>query len=155
MAHIHELIDWTATVLIVHKDKVLLRLHDKYNIYIGVGGHIELDEDPVTAAVRECKEEVGLDVTIYDNGSRPSEMEAESFMRYLPPPAHMNIHHVGGTQHQHIDLIYYATSRTNVLVLEKSDDRCLWLTKEELEAHPDIHPQIKFYTRGALNTLSL
>ncbi len=40
MAHIHELIDWTATVFIVHEDKVLLRWHEKYHILIGVGGHV-------------------------------------------------------------------------------------------------------------------
>ena len=66
MAHIHELIDWTAGVYIVHKNKVLIRKHEKYGFWIHVGGHVELDEDPVTAAIRECKEEVGLDVTIYD-----------------------------------------------------------------------------------------
>ncbi len=155
MAHIHELIDWTTGVYIVHDNKVLIRLHDKIKKWIHVGGHVELDEDPVRAAIRECKEEVGLDITIYDSGIRPLEIEAESFMRYLPPPAHMNIHHVGGTQHQHIDLIYYASSLTNVLVLEKEDDECIWLTKAELEAHPDIHPQIKFYALGALDTLSI
>ena len=32
---------------------------DKYN---GVGGHVERDEDPLTGALREIKEETGLDV---------------------------------------------------------------------------------------------
>lgn len=155
MAHIHELVDWTAGVYIVHDNKVLIRLHDKIKKWFHVGGHVELDEDPVTAAIRECKEEVGLDITIYDSGSKPLEMEADSLKRYLPPPAHMNIHYVGNTQHQHIDLLYYATSTTDKLILEKEDDVCIWLTKEELEAHPDIHPHIKFYARGALETLSI
>lgn len=154
MAHINELIDWTAGVYIVHENKVLIRLHDKIKKWFHVGGHVELDEDPVTAAIRECKEEVGLDITIYDSGTRPTEMEIESTMRYLPPPAHMNIHYVGGTPHQHIDLIYYASSSTDVLVLEKEDDVCLWLTQEELEAHLNIHPQIKFYARGALEAFA-
>lgn len=33
------------------------------NRYNGVGGHIERDEDPLTSARREIKEETGLDVT--------------------------------------------------------------------------------------------
>lgn len=153
MAHIHELIDWTAGVYIVHNNKVLIRLHDKIKKWIHVGGHVELDEDPVTAAIRECKEEVGLNVTIYDSGTTPKEMPVH--FRYLPPPAHMNIHGYGGeTTHQHIDLIYYASSETDQLVLEKSDDVCLWLTAEEVAAHPDIHPYIKEYAQGALQALS-
>jgi 8-oxo-dGTP diphosphatase len=31
--------------------------------YNGIGGHIERDEDPLTGALREIKEETGLDVT--------------------------------------------------------------------------------------------
>lgn len=113
MAHIHKLIDWTAGAYIVHKNKVLLRKHDKYGVWCHVGGHVELDEDPVTAAIRECKEEVGLDVTIHDAGVQPEQLPEA--VRYLPPPAHMNIHHVGGAVielHQHIDLIYSNCCRT-------------------------------------------
>ncbi|MFK5282779.1 NUDIX domain-containing protein, partial [Lacticaseibacillus paracasei] len=62
MAHIHEKIDFTVEVFIVHKDKVLLRMHDKFKFWLSIGGHIELDEDPIQAAYREVKEEVGLDV---------------------------------------------------------------------------------------------
>ncbi len=68
MPHIHEKIDFTAEVFIVHKDRVLLRMHDKFKIWLSVGGHVELDEDPIEAAVREVKEEVGLDVTIVGGG---------------------------------------------------------------------------------------
>ena len=151
MPHIHELIDWTAGVYIVHKNKVLIRLHEKYNIWIHVGGHIELDEDPIEAAIRECKEEVGLDVTIYDPGPTPSNLRAGN--KHLPTPAHMNIHYVGGTNHQHIDLLYYATSESDEVIPENDTDQWVWLTKEEIENHPDIEPQIKLYALGALETL--
>ena len=59
MPHIHKLIDFTVEVFIVHKHKVLLRRHDKYKKWLSIGGHIELHEDPVEAAIREVKEEVG------------------------------------------------------------------------------------------------
>ena len=154
MSHIHKLIDWTAGAYIVHKDKVLLRKHDKYDIWCHVGGHVELDEDPVAATIRECKEEVGLDVVIYDSGEHPSALPET--VRYLPPPAHMNIHHVGGTVielHQHIDLIYYATSESNQVTPENADDKWQWLTKEEVENNDEIEPQIKLYALGALKAL--
>jgi len=152
MAHIHELIDWTAGVYIVHNNKVLIRLHDKVKLWIHVGGHVELDEDPVTAAIRECKEEVGLDITIYD--SRTTFPTSQENVRHLIPPAHMNIHYVSGnTTHQHIDCIYYATSTTDTVVPEKDDDVWLWLSREELEQFEDIQPYIKEYALGALQTL--
>ena len=65
MPHIHELIDYTAEVFIDHKDKVLIRKHDKYGMRTCPGGHIELDETPQEAAIREAKEETGLDITLY------------------------------------------------------------------------------------------
>ena len=71
MPHIHEKIDFTSEVFIVYQDKVLLRIHDKYGRWLSIGGHIELDEDPVQAAIREAKEEVGLDIEIED-GLLPS-----------------------------------------------------------------------------------
>jgi len=40
MPHIHEKIDYTTDVFIVCKDKVLLRKHEKYGIWLGVGGRI-------------------------------------------------------------------------------------------------------------------
>ena len=63
--HIHEKVDLTAEVFVVYRDKVLLRMHDKYHFWMSVGGHIEIDEDPNQAAVREVKEEVGLDVILW------------------------------------------------------------------------------------------
>src|SRR3989344_1951021 len=36
-------------------------------IWLSVGGHIEHDEDPSQAAIREVKEEVGLDVKLFDD----------------------------------------------------------------------------------------
>src|SRR5262249_52059212 len=83
MAHIHEKIDFTSEVFIVHDNKVLLRFHDKYDIWLSVGGHIEQDEDPNEAAVREVKEEVGLDIELWD-GSRLFDT-VDSNQQLIPP----------------------------------------------------------------------
>ncbi|MEK6836116.1 MAG: NUDIX domain-containing protein [Nanoarchaeota archaeon] len=65
MPHIHDKIDFTAEAFIVYKNRVLLRKHDKYKIWLSVGGHIELDEEPNEAVIREVKEEVGLNVELF------------------------------------------------------------------------------------------
>ena len=56
MAHIHEKIDFTVAIFVVHDEKILLIHHRKLNKWLPLGGHIELDEDPEQAALREAKE---------------------------------------------------------------------------------------------------
>ena len=64
MAHIHEKIDFTVAIFVVHDGKVLVIHHRNLNKWLPLGGHIELDEDPEAAAVREAKEESGLEVEL-------------------------------------------------------------------------------------------
>src|SRR5687767_9813032 len=56
MAHIHEKIDFTVAVFIVQDARVLLVHHRKLNKWLPIGGHIELEEDPEQAALREAQE---------------------------------------------------------------------------------------------------
>ncbi|MBI2053557.1 MAG: NUDIX domain-containing protein, partial [Candidatus Sungbacteria bacterium] len=84
MPHIHEKVDFTVEVFMVYGDKVLLRKHDKYKIWLSVGGHIELDEDPNEAAIREVKEEVGLDIVLADD-LLPFRHESDAYRELIPP----------------------------------------------------------------------
>ena len=149
MAHIHEKIDFTATVLIVYDDKVLLRKHDKYGIWIGVGGHIELDEDANTAALREVKEEVGLEVTLVPPPHWESNVFRTDVYKELVPPIFMNIHQVTEV-HQHHDLIFVAVSKTQEVVPENSNDEWKWCTKEDLENFEGLEPRTRHYALYAL-----
>lgn len=145
MAHIHEKIDFTTDVFIVHQNKVLLRMHEKYHMWLAVGGHVELDEDPATAAKRECVEEVGLVIRII------GEEKAQTWgnRKEIARPQAMNMHPVSDT-HTHISFVYYATSESNAVVPENETDQWMWLAKEEVEAHSDINPDIKIYCSEAL-----
>lgn len=154
MAHIHEKIDFTAEVFIVYQDKVLLRQHDKYKKWLSVGGHIELDEDPNQAAVREVKEEVGLEVKLYT----PPSFQPINNKGYkeLIPPEFMNIHRINDT-HQHISLVYFATTETDQLVLSEDEksDGCKWFLEEELDdPQYGIEEVIQKYARTALEKLA-
>lgn len=147
MPHIHEKIDFTATALIYFNDRVLFRKHDKYGIWIGVGGHVELDENPNQTVIREVKEEVGLDVTIFKDyvGVELSSKDGEYKLQELIPPRFMHIHYVGDT-HQHIDMQYFCIAKNDNVIPEKSDDKWAWLTEEELEKSTlDIPLELKKY----------
>jgi 8-oxo-dGTP pyrophosphatase MutT (NUDIX family) len=152
MPHIHEKIDFVADAYIVHNGCVLLRKHDKYKIWLPVGGHIELNEDPPQAAIREAKEEAGLDIELIP--ATPVEQFEDS--KELLPPRFMNRHRVNDV-HEHIVFVYFARSKSSDILqgtTEVSDD-IRWLTAKELD-NPvlGISDRVKYYAHAALDTLS-
>lgn len=154
MPHIHDLIDFTVEVFIVHKDKVLLRKHDKYGIWLSIGGHIELDEDPNQAALREVKEEVGLEIELFGEvtnleKNRPDYQE-------LIVPTHLNRHRIN-PNHEHVTLVYFAAANTDELKLTESEERsedCRWFKEGELDSLQDLSPTVKSHAKEALEKLS-
>ncbi|MDB5245447.1 MAG: hydrolase [Parcubacteria group bacterium] len=157
MPHIHEKIDFVANVFIVNGNTVLLRKHDKYKVWLPPGGHVELDEDPTEAAVREMKEEVGLDVSLVSampiNTERLSYADNEG--KDLITPYFMNRHRISDT-HEHISFEYFGTSETKSVVqgeTELSDD-IKWFTCEELnDPSYGIAETIRHYAKAALAAL--
>ena len=107
MPHIHEKVDFCVEVFIVHNNKVLLRMHDKYHIWLSIGGHIELHEDPNQAALREVQEEVGLNVQLADD--LLPKIKGDTAYKELIPPKFMNRHRINDT-HEHVALVYFARS---------------------------------------------
>lgn len=154
MPHIHERIDFTSEVFIVCKGKVLLRIHDKYGIYLGVGGHIELDENPIEAAIREAKEEVGLDIRII--GSAHQWPEDVHGGKELIAPMFLHQHPVNET-HQHIALVYAAVSESDEVIPGEGDksETWKWFSKDELMSPDyDIQAHIRHYANAALDLLT-
>lgn len=60
---------FTVSIYIVHKEKVLLHHHKKYNRILPLGGHIEKNELPEETCIREAKEESGLNITLYNSNN--------------------------------------------------------------------------------------
>ena len=155
MPHIHEKIDFTVEVFIVRKNKVLLRVHDKLGIWLSIGGHIELDEDPVQAAYREVQEEVGLDIKIIGEAHGPDHgQDNNRNYKYLIPPKFLGRHPVG-TQHEHIAFVYFATSNSDEIknsYHEYEKAKTKWCTAEDVK-QMDLVPNVRFYAEEALKEL--
>jgi 8-oxo-dGTP pyrophosphatase MutT (NUDIX family) len=147
MAHIHEEIDFTVVVVVVQDGKVLLIHHRGLDKWLPLGGHIELDEDPEAAALREAKEESGLEVELL--GERAPT--TSNGTRALLAPRFMDIHRITDT-HQHIGMIYWARPRNGSLTLAAAEHHDIrWCSSQELEElQPPMSEAVKWYCRKAL-----
>jgi hypothetical protein len=86
---------FTVAVFVVWEGKVLLHRHRKLGMWLPPGGHIEENELPDEAAVREVLEETGLGVRLV--GERREDI-ADPVQLYRPAGVqHENI----GPGHQH------------------------------------------------------
>ena len=96
---------FTATGFVVHDDNVALHWHPKVQAWLPPGGHIEDNEDPVDAVVREVEEESGLRAEVVPTG-QPFDLE---YPTHVHPPFTImveDIHDPVDGYHQHIDMIY-------------------------------------------------
>ncbi|HMP82516.1 MAG TPA: NUDIX domain-containing protein [Verrucomicrobiota bacterium] len=158
MAHIHEKIDFTVAIFVVHDGRVLLIHHRKLDRWLPLGGHIELDEDPEIAALREAREESGLDVALI--GERPPTTGPGT--RALIAPRFLDIHRITDT-HEHIGMIYWARPKqdgahavarpTASLATEEHHD-IRWCSVMELESlQPPMSDAVKWYCRKAIEEI--
>lgn len=151
MAHIHEKIDFTVAIFVVHDDKVLLIHHRKLDKWLPLGGHIELDEDPESAALREAKEESGLDVELL--GERPPTTEPGT--RALIAPRFLDIHRITDT-HEHIGMIYWARPAGGDVQLATEEHHDIrWCFAADLDQlRPAMSNAVKWYCRKAIDEVS-
>ncbi len=151
MAHIHEKVDFTVAIFVVRDGKVLLIHHRKLDKWLPLGGHIELDEDPEQAALREAREESGLEVELL--GERPPTTEPGT--RALIAPRFLDIHRISAT-HEHIGMIYWARPRNGTVTLAAGEHHHIrWCAPEDLDAlRPAMSNAVKWYCRKAVEEVS-
>lgn len=147
MAHIHEKIDFTVAIFVVHQEKVLVVHHRKLGQWLPLGGHVELDEDPEQAALREAKEESGLEVELV--GQRPPTTGDGT--RALIAPRYLDIHRITDT-HEHIGMIYWARPTSGTMTLAESEHQDIrWCSAVELDLlRPAMSAAVKWYCRQAI-----
>lgn len=126
-----------ASVFVVDPEtkKLLLVFHKKFHKWVQPGGHIEENETPEEAALREVYEETGLKIKLL--GERfPRE---DDFIRPLGIQKNRNL-----KGEMHIDIIYVAVPlHDGDLILNVDESLGIgWFTRDQLEAL-EIFPDIK------------
>ena len=140
---------FTSSIYIVYRGKVLLHLHKKYNMILPVGGHLEMDELPEEGAIREAKEESGLDVILY-NDKIVNDFKSTT-NKELITPMHSLLIQISPTHH-HIDLSFYAYATTfNVNPMDGESDKLMWLDPEEIKNNEAIKEDVKIFALEAIS----
>jgi 8-oxo-dGTP pyrophosphatase MutT (NUDIX family) len=98
---------FTSTVFVVFKNRIFLHWHSKVKEWLPPGGHIELNEDPIEAAIRETIEELGIEIQIVN---RKANFFKFDDVDSIPSPETILLEEVVDEtkgKHIHIDMIYY------------------------------------------------
>ena len=146
MPHIHEKYDFIASVFIVFNNCVLFANHPRYNKWLPIGGHVELDEDPEETLLREVEEECGLEVRLL--GDRP-ELHTPG-VNSIVTPHYMNVHEAN-PPHKHVSLIYFVVATDNKAIKSDEHIELRWLDKESLkDTQYALEASMQFYANEAL-----
>ncbi len=122
----------SALVIDSFNKKVLLHKHKKLGIWLQFGGHFDYELNPLEVAIRESKEESGLDdlkaVSYLSNINIPIDIEMQKIKEKFPKPGHF-----------HADFRYLLNTNSpeNVKALDGESDDFWWLSVEEALLQPD------------------
>ena len=136
----------TGSAIVVHPptQRVLLRWHERYQLWNHVGGHADDgEEDPYVTALREAVEETGL----ADLRPWPGPEPWVALVEVVPVAAAK-----GEPDHEHIDVCYVlATDAPDALVEEHDDAALRWLSVDE--AHELVNDHVRNLLREVTPTL--
>lgn len=141
---------FVTSTFVVYENKVLLHKHKKLNLILPLGGHIDRDELPTLAAVREVKEEAGLDVDLY---------QSKSYNKYddgsyeINQGEYLHVHKINEF-HEHICYVYFAKAYSSNLSPQKGESKeLIWFTKEEILNSSYLKENVKKYALEALEKI--
>lgn len=126
---------FTASVFITstgRPKKIALVHHKKTGMWLQPGGHIEPFENPIEAAIREVKEETGLDISFL----RERVKGVDQFASFLPVPEFFYEEtipaHKNEPEHYHLDLLYHVELSFQDLIMQEKESHAIgWFSFEE------------------------
>lgn len=150
---------FVATVYIVADGATALHEHDRLGMWLPPGGHVDRDELPHEAAVREVHEETGHDVDLVAPEGNVTSATVES----IPQPQQflledIDVHPDGHVSHQHTDFVFYgAVDERDIAPAgddEAAPEEWKWFTADDLVANADrLEPDVVQLGREAIETV--
>ena len=113
--------------------KVLLIFHKKLNKWLIPGGHVNKNESPDEAVLREIKEEVGLTPRFVGNFNDKLKLNSEK-QRPIPYCILEELipQHKDKREHIHIDFIYILQSDKQDKIVNNEIHEINWVSKSEI-----------------------
>jgi len=131
--------DFTATGYVVNPErtKILVVFHNKLQKWLPAGGHLESNEMPHEAALREVLEETGVHAHIINDDH---EMGLTGFVDCQIPRPYCVLYQVipatkKDVEHIHVDFVYVMEADESQLSVQIEEvSRVEWLTRDEILA---------------------
>jgi len=148
---------FTVTGFISTDGHTALHWH-KFGIWLPPGGHIEPDEDPVQAMLREVREETGLEAEVVPT----SPAFAYTQPPQLTAPVTIGVYDItnGDGQlaepHQHIDLIYFTRpAQTGDALPSLPDDgmQWMWFSADDIRAADNLKDDVRELSLAAIEAV--
>jgi 8-oxo-dGTP pyrophosphatase MutT (NUDIX family) len=139
---------FTATTYVVTDGATALHHHDKLDMWLPPGGHIDRDELPRAAARREVHEEIGQEVTLHE----PETAIETGTVSELPGPEYLLLEDIhsyaeGQVGHQHIDFIYFGSVPSREIHPQGDGERGIdhweWFEPEDLRSRPELSAEVR------------
>ncbi len=149
---------FVATLYVVESGATLLHDHDKLDMWLPPGGHVDRDELPHRTALRETREETGLDVELVGPDPELSSPTA----RELPQPHNVLLEDInvcdGAVGHQHVDFVYYGRASGRSLDPDPGEQPAedwQWFDRDALAAATDrLEPDVVENGRRAIDAVA-
>ncbi len=143
----------TGYVVNPNRTKLLVIFHNKLQKWLPAGGHVESNELPHEAAIREVFEETGVEARIISDdpdmglsGVVDCQIPRPfSILYQIIPESRKDVEHI------HVDFVYAMEAEESELKMQEEEvSRVEWLTKEEILKF-DCFDSVKGFVSSFLN----
>ena len=117
----------------------LMMDHKKLKKWLPPGGHIEENETPESAAVRECLEETGINIEILG--------KTEAFEGSMKRPLGIQLNVIVQGEHEHLDILYLASPTDKKIAINYLEaTNVSWIAIDEiLDKDFNTFPSVKHW----------
>ncbi len=130
---------FTVSGFVSQHGRTALHWH-RLGLWLPPGGHIEANEDPIQAVLREVLEETGIEVDVLGAATFPHAAPAQ-----LPPPVTIGVYDIArdsatSAPHQHIDFVYFTRPVPGARLDLPATDGWAWVDERTLAEPVELAP---------------